>query len=162
MKTKWKEEYKKFSEQLSFKSKLAAFLIVIFTFLSLYDLLKFFREYPQYSNEFIETMGIIPSSLFHLSVGIVFASRFALLFSQKEKAFWINQIVWLIGISILIGYWIYSRPPATEVNFGLYSTYPDPILANGSHVFGIFVVGYLFLSIPFKFTTLILSIIKFR
>lgn len=160
MKTKWTEEYKKFSEQLSFISKLAAFLLVIFTFLSLYDLLKFFREYPEYFSELVETAGLIPSIAFQVSVFIIFTLRFALLFFKKEKTFWVNQIVWLAGILILIGYWIFSRPPATEANFGIYSTYPESLLANGSYVFGVLAVGYLSLSIPLKLITLILSIIK--
>lgn len=160
MRGKWIEEYRKFSARISFISKLSAFLILILSFLSLFDLFNLFREYPQFLNEFVETMQLIPSIAFQASVFIIFTLRFVLLFSKREKLFWISQLMWFVGILVLISYWIYSRPSAAEVNFGLYSMRPDPLLLNGSHILGILAVGYVFVSIPLKFITLIFSIIK--
>lgn len=161
MKANWIKEFRKLSEQeqMIFASKVASFSISILAFLSLYDLYAFFNENPKYLNEFVETMGLVPSILFQLGVLTVFFVRFILLFLKNKKIFWINQLLWFIGILIFTSYYIYSKPFG-DANFAIYSTYPEPLLKNASNIISVLGLGYLFVSVFLKLMTLAISIIK--
>ncbi len=60
---KWLEEYRKLSRETRFISQLAAFLISVFSFLSLYDIVRFFNMNPSYFGQVLlqYTCFILPS-----------------------------------------------------------------------------------------------------
>ena len=152
---KWLEEYQRLSEKSRLVSKLSAFLISIFSFLSLYDLARFFNEYPQYLDSFIEESGLLSAIAFQISILIIFVSRFVLLFFKTKKVFWISQILWLFGLTLLASYWFVSRP--SELSFGIYSTYPT-IFIHASRSFDFFGMWYLLLSLIRQIIMLLISL----
>lgn len=156
---KWLEEYQKLSRKTRFISQLAAFLVSLFSFLSLYDLVKIFSENPQYLESFIEEAHLISSVIFQVSILIIFSVRFVLTFFDREKYFWLNQILWILGITLLAGYWFASRPSGTAPAFGLYETYTG-IFRNASRYFDGFGMWYLILSPTRRFIMFIYSLIK--
>lgn len=159
MKAKWLKKYKNFSCKLQFLSKLAAFLISIFLLLSLYDIYNFFRESPHYLNEFIEMNGLIPSIVFQLSIFLVFSLRFSLLFLKSEKIFWMNQLLWLIGLTLIASYWFYSRPES-KISFAI--VHGPEAFKHSSLAFELLGMWYLFFSLPLKLFTLVFAAIKSR
>ena len=108
---KWLDEYRKSCLKTRFGSQLAAFLIAIFSFLSLSSYWKLIHENPRYLEYSWDRALLI--SFFHIGIGLAFGSRFILLFSKSKKQFWSSQILWIVGFSSIIAYWSYS------INFDL-------------------------------------------
>ncbi len=157
---KWLDEYQKLSQKTRFISQLAAFLLSLFSLLSLYDIVKFFSNNPQALESFIEESNLISSIIFQISIVIVFGVRFILTFVKKEKVFWINQTLWLIGFSLLAVYWYISRPVPGP--FEMYSTFGPELFRHTSQYFGAFGIYYLVLSPIQRFIKLIYALLKFR
>lgn len=162
------EEYEKLSQETRFLSQLSAFLISIFSLLSLYEIIRgiyfefFYLETPQdfeHFKSFLEESGIVYAVIFQLSIASIFAFRFALHFFKSRRVFWLNQITWLIGFIILVSYWLALKPP--DNIFGLYSTYPSPVFfRHASQSFEFSGIGYLLLSPIQKVIILIMSLTK--
>lgn len=152
------DEYQRLSEKAGFVSKLGAFLISIFTILSLYDIFYFLYFSPSGLKNFFEIHGLFSAVIFHALILMVFAARFVLLFFKTRKFFYFNQILWLIGLTLLAVYWFISRPVPGP--FTIYSTFPDPIFSHASQMFDSVGISYLLLSLPVKFLTLIIALIK--
>ena len=157
---KWLDEYRRLSQKTRFVSQLGAFLLSLFSLLGLYDIVKFFSNNPQALESFIEESNLISSVIFQISIVIVFGARFTLTFIRKEKAFWINQTLWLIGFSLLAVYWYVSRP--VPLPFGVYSTFGPELFRHASQYFGAFGIYYLVLSPVQRFIKLICALLKFR
>lgn len=153
------EEYKQLSDKLRFMSKLGAFLIAIFTLLSLYDIADFFNHNPQYWEEFIKYKenGLLPALIFQTVIFLIFAARFVLLFFESRKLFGINQCLWILGFGVFAIYFFISN----NYKYGL-----DPahigIFRHAARSFDFVGFGYLLLSLPLKFLTLIIAFIKSR
>lgn len=158
---KWLEEYQKQVEKLRFISKLSAFFIAIFSFLSLYYIFKFFSEYPQSLESLIEESRLIPSVTFQILIMTVFSARFVLLFFKSRRLFLLNQVLYFVGLAFLATYWFVSRPNATASPFGIYETYSG-IFRHASRSFDTFGLYYLVLSPIRQFITVIISLIKIR
>ncbi len=156
---KWLEECQRLFQKTRFISQLAAFLISIFALLSLYDLARFFNENPKYLKEFIEESGLLSSISFQVSILIVFASKFVLLFFRTTKTFWLNQVLCLVGLILLASYWVFSKP--TSGSFQIYSTYTI-IFRHASRSLELYGLYYLLFSPVRQFITLIYSLIKVR
>jgi hypothetical protein len=155
---KWFREYKKLSFEIRFISQLAAFLISLFTVLSLYDWIQLYFVYPKWFNELNEVSELfLVSIILQISIATIFAARFVLLFFNTEKAFCFNQTLYLIGLSTLFFYWYLSRPPKTS--FAMYSTYIE-IFRYASRSFDFFAMWYLLLSPIRQLVTLITSLIN--
>lgn len=155
---KWFEEYKKLFQKTRFISQMAAFLISVFTILSLYDIAHFFYFNPSYSDRFFEIHLLFPSVIFQSVIFIIFVSRFGLSFLKSKKAFIFNQILWIIGFSLLLFYWYISRP--TQEMFRIYSTFGDSIFKHASRSFDGLGMWYLILSPLRQITTIIIAWIK--
>lgn len=121
MSASWAEEYKRFSQKTRFLPQLAAFLISIFSVLSVYEIAHgiyfefFYLENPPLISQFKrfwEESGILYSLIFQLSIAVIFTFRFVLQFFESTKIFWLNRILWIVGFIILISYWQMSKPPS--------------------------------------------------
>lgn len=152
-------KYRRLSEKLGFLSQLSAFLISIFTILSLYDLTRFLYSEPQYLDSFREDSNFFFFVGFQITIFLVFISRFSLLFFKSSKAFGFNQLLWAFGVILLFSYW-YSSRPLTQ-HFDLYATY-TMIFAHASRSFDFFGICYLLLSPFCRFFILITALIKPR
>lgn len=152
---KWFEEYQKLSQKTLFISQLAMFLISIFTILGFYDIVRVL--YLDSLNVF-EIHGLFSAIIFQLSILIIFATRFVLTFFDKEKYFWLNQILWLSSFSLLIIYWYISIPVPGP--FEMYSTFGPEIFRHASRYFDSFGMWYLILSPTRRFVIFIYSLIK--
>ena len=151
------DEYKSLLNKSQLISQIAVFIVSIFSLLSLYDLIRFFNENPHRLNEFIETSDLLTAIAFQISILMVFVSRFILLFFKTKNFFWISQILWLFGLTLLASYWLFSRP--SELPFKFYSTYTTYFL-YASRSFDSIGVWYLFLSPLRQIIILLLSFTK--
>ncbi|CAN5316643.1 hypothetical protein BH20ACI1_BH20ACI1_04400 [soil metagenome] len=151
----WLEEYQKITRKTQFISQLAMFLISTFTILGFYDIVRvlYFN-----SLNIFEIHGLSSAIIFQFSILIIFATRFVLTFFDKEKYFWLNQILWLFGFSLLIIYWYISRPVPGP--FEMYSTFGPEIFGHASRYFDSFGMWYLILSPTRRFVMFIYSLIK--
>jgi hypothetical protein len=152
------EKFKELSEKTRLISQLSAFFISIFSFLNLYDLAGIFNAEFQNLKEFLEVEGLKTAILFQAAILLVFAVRFVLLFFKTKKAFWLNQILWLIGLTLFISYFSISRVPE-NLNYGLYSTRPE-VFRHASRSFDFLGIWFLILSPLRQFLTLVMAIIK--
>lgn len=158
--SKWINEYQAFSKKTRIVSKFGAFLISIFTLLSLYDLVKALYFDPSYFDSIWEMGGAFPAIIFQISILAVFLTRFILLFLNSKRMFWVNQILWLIGVSIFIGYWFYPiMPPSSEIDFTIYGN--RGIFAHGSSSLDFFGWSYLILSPLLRISLIIISSVKY-
>lgn len=158
---KWFEEYQKLSQKTRFISQLAAFLIALFALLSIYDIVYFLHINNYLSVKgFLKFPGLFTSVIFQISVLIVFASRFVLLFFNSEKNFNISQILWLFGLIIIVIYWYILRPEPRP--FEIYSTFPLPIFSYASNSFDKTLILYLILSPLKKIVTIAILLIKYN
>ena len=159
MSVKWFEDYRKNYEALSIISKLAAFLLALFAALSLYDLARilFLQDYGL--RKVAEIPLLFPATVLQLLILIVFALKFASLFFESKRAFKFGQILRLIGLFLLLIYFIISIPPSAS---GIYSTGPVQIFRHASPIFNASALSYLILSPLRQVLTLILALIKFR
>lgn len=109
---KWLEEYYKILNESQFVSKLSAFLVAIFSLLSLYQLCRALYLSSHYLNSTLdERYELISSIIFQISIAFIFSSRFILHFFKSTKIFRLNQTLWLVGLIVLSSYWLVSRPP---------------------------------------------------
>lgn len=139
--SKWMDEFKSISQRWRFVSRFGSFLIAIFTLLSLYDV-----AWALYFNQTaFKVTSIWISISFQVIILLLFITRFSLSFFTSARIFWISQILWFAGVSIFIGYWLYSTMPTSGVNF---SSSHKIIFSNSSNAFEGFGIYYLFLS-PF-------------
>jgi hypothetical protein len=155
----WLEEFRKISEKTRFISQLAAFLISIFSFLSLYDLIRIYDTEFQNLKEFLEVAGLKSAILFQATILLVFAARFVLLFFKTKNVFRFNQILWTVGLILVFSYWFASRPVSGP--YGLYSTY-EGIFQHASRSFDFLGGWFLILSPIRQFLTFVIAIIKSR
>lgn len=152
---KWIDEYKRVSEKTRFVSQLAAFIISLFSILSLYNLVWWFKieEFSSLS-EFLNVYQMPSAIIFQVAIAIVFAARFSLFFFKSEKSFRFNQIFLVIGFILLGSYWFISRP-VDDLPFKIYSMYTS-IFRHASWSFD--VVGWLFIiSSPIKEVCFVLA-----
>lgn len=157
---KWFEEYQRLSQKMRFFSQLASFLIAIVSFFSLYELTRVFYFEPEYLNKFIEEESrFLYSVTFQISLFIIFALRFVVLFFKTAKAFWLGQGLCLIGLIFLASYWLESRPPGAYYHF-----FPNEwiIFRHASRSLELYGLYYLLLSPIRQFITLIISLSKVR
>lgn len=158
---KWLEEYQRLSQEPRFLSQLAIFLVSIFSLLSLYQTARFFYYEPQLLSGFTETEGtrFWSSIVFQILIFMAFASRFSLLFFKTSKSFWISQVLYLIGITLLAFYWLISRPPD-----GYYKFFPDQwiVFNHASTSLEFFGLTYLILSPIRQSITFIYSLVKVK
>jgi len=158
MLAKWFEEHQRLSRKTRFASQLAAFLISVFTILSLYDIAHFFYFNPSYSGRFFEIHLLFQSVIFQSVIFVIFGSRFVLSFFESKLAFTFGQILWAIALITLLIFWYISIPEPSP--FGIYSTRPDPNFKHTSLIFSSLAMLYLILS-PFRqITTIIIAFIK--
>ena len=136
------KEYQKKSRRTVFISQLGAFLVSIFALLSLYDLVEFYNANYRHLRDFIEVYGLLSAVFFQVSIMLIFGARFVLTFFKKEKIFWVNRILWLVGFSLLLSYRYNSRP--LQGTFGIYSTY-ESLFRHASRYFDSFGFWYLVL-----------------
>lgn len=155
---KWLEEYQRLSERLRFLSKLSAFLVSLFAVLSLYNIARFFYLENYGLHRLFEIHALFPAVIFQLVIFLVFAVKFASLFFRSEKAFAVNQILWLTGIILLVTYWYFLRIEPSP--FGIYSTVPEPFFRHSSPIFSSLAMLYLILSPLRQITTIIIAFIK--
>lgn len=158
MNSKWVEEYRRISLKTQFLSKLGTFLLSLLVILSLYDIARYFYDYPSELNRFFEIHLLFTAVIFQFVVFVIFSLRFVLSFFKSKKVFFINQIFWLIGVLTLIIYWYISIPD--PIPFGIYSTYPDPTFSYSSQVFSGLGMYYLILSPLRQITTIIIALVK--
>ncbi len=153
---KWFNEYQKLSRKTRFISQFAAFTVLIFSLLSLYDVARIVHynsDYP--GNEQLFEFWI--SIIFQVLIFILFTLRFGLLFFESSKSFWLSEILSLIGLATLASFWWISRPP-----LGYYDLFPNDLIvfrytSRSMEGYGLY---YLLLSPLRKFTTSIFAIIK--
>ena len=138
-------------------SKLATFLIANFALLNLYSITQAFNDGIFVLSDLKDNPEFLHSIIFQVLVLIIFAARFVILFFQTTKALWINQILWLLGFTILASYWFISRQ--TESSFEIYSTYTS-IFIFASRSFDFFGMWYLILSPIRQIVTLLISFAK--
>lgn len=158
MLTKWFEEYQWLSRKTRFISQLAAFLISVFTILSLYDIAHFFYFNPSYSGRFFEIHLLFQSVIFQSVIFVIFVSRFVLSFLKSNTTFVFNQILSVTGIILLVIYWYVSIPEPAP--FVILATRPDPLFKHSSLIFSSLAMLYLILSPLRQITTIIIAFIK--
>ena len=157
---KWLEEYQRLSGKLRFLSQLAAFLLSLFAVLSLYNIAYLFRLDNYAFNQLFEIHFLFPAVIFHLVIFVTFAAKFALLFFKSKRFLYLNHILWIIGLIVLANYWYFSI--LEPIPFGLYSMEPPSNFRHASGMFDFVGVWYLLLSLPVRFLTLIIALIKSR
>jgi hypothetical protein len=155
---KWFVEYQNLSQKTLFVSRLAAFLISIFAFLSLSDIARFFYFNPSSLGGFFDVHLLSTAVVFQLLILFVFVSRFALLFVNSRRASVYRLILLVVGLILLAAYLYLSIP--REAASGIYSTGPNPIFRHASSVFGVVGICYLILSPLRQITTIITALIK--
>lgn len=159
MLAKWLEEYRRLSRKMWILSQFGAFVISIFTFLSLYDWLQIYLNHPNWIVEYrLMSNGLFDMALiFQIIISVIFGSRFILLFFKTKNIAKTNTLLYLVGIFLLSIYWFFSEPvrPRPE----LYSTY-DEIFAYTSRGFDVFGYSYLILSPLRRIITIIVALIK--
>ena len=157
---KWLEEYRKILIESQFLSKLSAFLVAIYSLLSLYQLCRALYFSSHYLNSTLdERYTLIYSIIFQISIALIFASRFILHFFKSTKIFRLNQTLWLVGLIVLSSYWLVSRPPD-----GYYNFFPDEwiIFSHASDSLEFFGIWYLLLSPIRHLITFIHALIRVR
>lgn len=107
MAVKWFEEYRNISQKTLFLSKLGAFAVFLFAFLSLWSIFR--ASYLNFDS--IESLwtNIIIAIILHLIIGMTFLTRFIFLFFNSAISFLYSQIFWLISIALIIGAHIATR-----------------------------------------------------
>lgn len=165
MVAKWFEEYQKLSRKTRFISQLAAFLISVFSLLSIYDIARIVMYHePQFLKGLTETelFEFWISMIFQILIFTIFVLRFSLLFFKSSKSFWLSQGLSFVGLILFAVYLYISIPPKSEVSFGIYGTYPAGFSKYASLRFDTFGICYLVLSPIRQIITLIHSYLKFR
>jgi hypothetical protein len=158
MSSNWFEEFRKISEKMRLISQSAAFLISIFSFLSLCDLTRIYYAEFQSLKEFLEVAGLKSAILFQAAILLIFAARFVLLFFKTKRVFWLDRILWIIGLTLFISYFSISRVHE-DLNYGLYSTRPE-VFRHAPRSFDFLGMWFLVLSPIRQFLTLIIAVIK--
>ena len=158
---KWCKEYQRLSQKTRFLSQLAAFLVSIFSFLSLYELARFFYYEPQFLKGLMENeeTQFWSSIIFQIAILMAFALRFSLLFFKTSKSFWLSQGLCFIGMILLASYWLVSRPPDDYYKF-----FPNEwvIFKHASQSLQLYGLYYLLLSPIRQLITFIVSLINQR
>jgi uncharacterized membrane-anchored protein len=155
---KWFVEYQNLSQKTLFVSRMAAFLISIFAFLSLSDIARFFYFNPSSLGGFFDVHLLSTAVVFQLLILFVFVSRFALLFVNSRRASVYRLILLVVGLILLAAYLYLSIP--REAASGIYSTGSNPIFRHASSIFGVVGICYLILSPLRQITTIITALIK--
>jgi hypothetical protein len=162
--SKWNENYQRLFGESRFLSQLAIFGMVILSILNFYELIRFINSeffQPEYTSEtsgfnsfWAEERIFI---IFQFVILIVFAFRFALSFFNSAKTFWINEFLCLIGFSVLISYWIASRPSKIYYEF-----FPNELVTFRQTIplMGSYWLCYLFLSPIRRFIIFIIALTK--
>lgn len=158
--SKWINEFKTITQKGRFISKLGTFVIALFTLLNIYG----FGRVLYFNNIGLDQVfgnirnepHFFISFAFQISILLVFTTRFTLNFFNQSKIFWMNQILWLIGFSLFIALWDYSRPKsAIEAAIFHRGTF-----ANFSRQFDAVAILYLFLSPIWRVIVAIISFVK--
>jgi hypothetical protein len=161
---KWLEEYERLSKATRFISKLGTFLVSLFAFLSCWQIFNALSYNPSAAGSLWN--NILVSIIFHLIIGIIFAIKFALLFFNSKRIFWLAQMFWLTGLLSIIGFVAATRftlygslfKPSSSIDFGM-DNYPIFLLYT-SYSFEFFVFLYLFASQIRQIITAVLAFIK--
>ncbi len=159
--TKWFEEYERISVETGFLSKLGVFSISLFAFLSCWQI--FTAVFYNYDalNDIWDYLII--SVIFHLIIGIVFAVRFALLFFNSKKSFWLEQLFWAIGMLFITTFFVATRlklyRSLFEPSSPFYVTDTSPnLFLYASHSFELLVFTYFFLSLIYQIVTFVIAL----
>ena len=120
MNSKWIDEYRRFSGKMKFLSKLIAFLIFVFSIISLSVTIRGLIYEPEMLINAIEFS--IPSIFFHIIVTIVFSIRFSLYFTDSRRMFNLSQVLWIIGYLTILTYAIYSYYWYLRLSMGIFAS----------------------------------------
>lgn len=115
---KWFEEYRKNYLETRFISQLPAFLISLFSLLSLYTNLHAGYLNQTYVKSNVEYFGV--SIFFHILIAFLFGVRFVLFFFNSKKGFWLAQLLWICIIATIIFWSAYSRGGFAEISNDLF------------------------------------------
>ena len=161
---KWLDEYRKNYLKTRFVSQLPAFLISLLALLSLYNNL-----YAGYLNQiYVESNGqyFWISNFFHVLIAAFFGFRFVLLFFNSKKSFWFSQLFWIIGLTTLFVWSIYTKGGFYELFDKLFNV-PKGVapcfdcnnsyFSNASDSLETLVSTYFFLSPIRQFFTIVIS-----
>lgn len=158
--SKWLNEFRNLSQKRRFISKLGTFVIAIYALLNIYG---FGKALSLNNIGLAEVFGNIRnephfliSFTFQISILLVFTTRFTLNFFNQSKIFWINQILWLIGFSLFIALWDYTRPKSA-IEFAIFHR---ATFANFSQQYEGIAILYLFSSPVWRTTVAIISFVK--
>ena len=158
---KWYESNRK----LRFLSQLSTFLITLFSILSFYDMLVAISYNKSALNSVKNNLVI--SGIFHIALGLLFASRFIVLFFNAKRFFVISQIVWSVCIFSIIAYHLTTRFtlygayfPTSSISLGVDNYYPIVNFLYAGNGFGFLIFFYCFLSPARQVITLISAYFK--
>lgn len=157
MVAKWFEEYRRNSQKTLFLSKLGAFLVSLFSILSLYNIARIFYIENYELQRVFEIHLLFTAVLFQSAIFLVYAVKFGSLFFKAKKSFVFNQWLWVIGLLFLILYWYISIP---EPNPFVLSGGRTEIFRHSNPIFNAIGIYYLILSPIHRIITAVISYFK--
>lgn len=163
---KWLEEYQKLFQQTRFISQLGTFLVALFAFLSCWKLSVALSKVPNFLSE--NWNEVLLAISFHLLTAVVFSGRFISLFFKSKRSFWFGQVLWLVCLLTVLGYYmatnfaIYGNffQSSSKISFGLSGDLPYDFWLYADGSFAFFTLIYLIFSPVRQLITAIVAFIK--